>query len=304
VGLTGRYSDIRGVLVYIMAQQKLRIALAQISSKLADIDSNIDKHLKYIKQAIEEEADIVFFPELSLTGYSLKDAVFDVALACDDAKLMPLYEVSKDINICFGFIELTERFEAKNTNLFLEDGKLLSKHRKVYLPTYGLFEEKRYFTSGNRFRAFDSKLGRFGLLICEDMWHPSSTMILALDGALAIFVNSAGILRGIRNQPKPENIQVWENLNRASAHIFTSYFIFCNKVGVEDGLTFWGGSEIIDPHGKVVAKAPYFEEHLLIAEIDWLKIKHARMHTTLLSDERIDIVTEELQRIAKVTKEY
>ena len=287
-----------------MPKKKLKIALAQISSKLADIEANMDKHLDFIEKALAAKADIVLFPELSLTGYSLKDAVYDVAMNSDDAKLKPLYNASKNISICFGLVELTDQFEAKNTNLFLEDGRIVSRHRKVYLPTYGVFEEKRYFTCGNRFRAFNSKHGRFGILICEDMWHPSSTMILALDGALAIFVNSAGILRGVQNQPKPENIQVWENLNRTSAHIFTSYFIFCNKVGVEDGLLFWGGSEIIDPHGNQVDKAPYFEEHLLISEIDWLKIKHARIHTTLLSDEKVDIVMEELQRIALANKEY
>ncbi len=167
-----------------------------------------------------------------------------------------------------------------------------------------MYEEKRYFTPGNRFRAFDSKHGRFGMLICEDLWHPSSTSILALDGALAIFVNSAGILRGVHQMDKPENIQIWENLNRTSAHLFTSYLIFCNRVGTEDGLMFWGGSEIIDPQGKEVVKAPYFEENLITAEIDWLKLKHARIHTTYLSDERLDIITEELQRIAKAAKEY
>ena len=127
---------------------------------------------------------------------------------------------------------------------------------------------------------------------------------MALDGALAIFVNSAGVLRGVQGQKKPENIQNWENLTRTSANVFTSYFIYCNKVGVEDGLIFWGGSEIIDPHGKVISKAPYFEEELIIAEIDWLKLKHARIHTTYLSDERLDIVSEELHRIAKSAKEY
>jgi predicted amidohydrolase len=129
-------------------------------------------------------------------------------------------------------------------------------------------------------------------------------MILAQDGALAIFVSSAGLLRGVQGTTKPENIRVWENLNRTSAHLFTSYFIFCNRVGIEDGLTFWGGSEIIDPHGRQVVKAPYFEEAMITAEIDWLKLKHARIHTTLLSDERLDLVTEELARIAKAAKEY
>ena len=285
-------------------KNKLKIALAQISSKLANVDANLEKHLSYIEKAKEEKVDIIIFPELSLTGYSVKDAVYDVAMTCDDERLQNLYRASEKISICVGMVELTNNFEAKNTNLFLENGKIVARHRKVYLPTYGVYEEKRYFTPGNRFRAFDSQFGRFGMLICEDLWHPSSTSILALDGALAIFVNSAGILRGVHEKDKPENIQIWENLNRISAHLFTSYLIFCNRVGSEDGLMFWGGSEIVDPHGKLVVKAPYFEEDLIIAEIDWLKLKHARIHTTYLSDERLDIVTEELQRIAKAAKEY
>jgi predicted amidohydrolase len=285
-------------------KNKLKIAVAQISSKLADIDVNLEKHLTYIDKAIKEKADIVLFPELSLTGYSLKDAVYDVAMTYNDKKLKPLYDASQKISICAGMVELTDNFEAKNTNLFIEKGETIARHRKVYLPTYGVYEEKRYFTEGNRFRAFDSTHGRFGMLICEDLWHPSSTAILALDGALAIFANSAGILRGIHEKGKPENIQIWENLNRTSAHLFTNYLIFCNRVGVEDGLMFWGGSEIVDPHGRIVKKAPYFEECMITAEIDWLVLKHARVHATYLSDERLDIVTEELQRIAKAAKEY
>jgi predicted amidohydrolase len=282
----------------------LKIALAQISSKLTNIEDNLEKHLHYIEKAIKDNADIILFPELSLTGYSVKDAVFDVALTAYDKRLQPLYEVSKKISICFGLVELTDNYEAKNTNLFIEKGKLIARHRKVYLPTYGVYEERRYFTPGNRFRAFDSANGRFGMLICEDMWHPSSSSILTLDGALIIFVNSAGILRGVHQKDKPENIQIWEDLNKTTAHLFTSYLVFCNRVGSEDGLMFWGGSEVIDPHGKVVAKAPYFDEHLLITEIDELKLKHARVHNTYLSDERLDIVCEELQRIAQAAKEY
>ncbi len=287
-----------------MAKNKIKIALAQISCRLGGFEENLQKHLSYIEQAREGGADIILFPELSLTGYSLKDAVFDVAMPVNDHRLKPIYKASENITVILGMVELTGRFEAKNTNLFLDKGKLVFRHRKVYLPTYGVFEEKRYFTPGNRFRAFDSRHGRFGMLICEDMWHPSSTMILALDGALVIFVNSAGLLRGVLGESKPENIQFWENLNRTSAHIFTSYFVFCNRVGVEDGLIFWGGSEIIDPMGKTVIKAPYYEESLVIAEIDSLKLKHARLHTTLLSDERMDIVTEELERITDSTKDY
>jgi predicted amidohydrolase len=287
-----------------MATNKIKIALAQINSRLGDLRANMDKHLEYIERAKRENADVIIFPELSLTGYSLKDAVFDVAMPVPDPQLKPLLDAGKDIDIIAGLVELTDSFEAKNTNIYIERGKINWRHRKVYLPTYGVFEEKRYFTPGNRFRAFDTALGRFGMLICEDIWHPTSSMILALDGALAIFVNSAGLVRGVQGREKPENIRNWEELIRTSAHIFTSYFIFCNKVGVEDGLMFWGGSAIIDPLGNEVLKAPYHEEALVCAEVDWLKLKHARLHTTMLSDERTDLVTEELNRIENSAKNY
>ncbi len=287
----------------MLNNEKIKVALAQIAPKLGDLDSNLEKHLEYIRQAKKEKADLVIFPELSLTGYSLKDAVYDAAMKSDDKFLQPIFEASNNIAVSFGMVELTRDLQAKNTQLFLENGKITSKHRKVYLPTYGVFEEKRYFSAGDRFHAFDTKLGRIGMLICEDMWHFSSTMILAQDGASVILCSSAGLLRSMQAKGKPDNIQVWENLNSSSAHNFTSYFVFCNRVGIEDGLIFWGGSEIIDPSGKVVAKAPYFDEALITGEINQKSLKHARFHTTLLSDEKLELVIDELQRIIKQNRE-
>lgn len=226
-------------------KHKIKICIVQSNSILGDLDKNLDKHYENIEKAIEKKCDIVFFPELSLTGYSLKDAVSDVAITESDSKLDQLKKMSKDISIIVGFVELDKRFEIFNTLLFFEDGKLKSKHRKVYLPTYGLFEEERYFSAGNRFRAFDSKFGRFGLLICEDMWHPTSGVILAQDGASFLFVAAAGVARGIDQDSKPENVRVWEALNRSLAISTTSYMIFANRVGIEDGLMFWGDQRLL-----------------------------------------------------------
>ena len=287
----------------MLKTEKIIIALAQIAPKLGDLKSNLEKHLHYIEKAKKEKAELVVFPELSLTGYSLKDAVYDVAMKNDDNFLKPIFEASKNIAVSFGMVELTRDLQAKNSQLFLENGKITSKHQKVYLPTYGVFEEKRYFSAGDRFNAFDSNLGRMGMLICEDMWHFSSTMILSQDGASVILCSSAGLLRSIQAKGKPDNIQVWENLNSSSAHNFTSYFVFCNRVGIEDGLIFWGGSEIIDPSGKIVVKAPYFDESMVIGEINQKSLKHARIHTTLLSDEKLELVIDELKRIIKQNRE-
>ncbi|HGY56996.1 MAG TPA: hypothetical protein ENK44_14910 [Caldithrix abyssi] len=285
-------------------KQKIRIATVQVGNVLANVEKNLNKHYEYIEKAIADGADVVVFPELSITGYSLKDAVYDVALTIDDRRFDRLKELSKKVSILIGAVELNERFEIYNSALWFEDGRLLTRHRKVYLPTYGLFEEKRYFSAGNRFRAFDSKLGRFGLLICEDMWHPTSGIILAQDGASVIFVMSAGIARGIGGDDKPQNIRIWETLNVALAVSTTSFIVFVNRVGVEDGLMFWGGSEVIDPHGDRITKTEYFQEGYHLAEIDLLKLKHARINTTLLSDEKLNVLIEEFDRIEKQRREY
>jgi len=286
------------------AHQKIKMTIAQIDTVLGDIDRNLEKHCERIEQAIENKSDLIFFPELSLTGYSLKDAVYDVALPADDKKLDPLKKLSKHINILAGAVELSERFEIFNSLFFYENSELFFKHRKVYLPTYGLFEEKRYFSAGSRFRAFDSRLGRMGLLICEDLWHSTSGIILAQDGASVLFAGAAGIARGLDAEPQPENVRVWETLIRALAINTTSYVVFTNRVGVEDGLMFFGGSEVTDPHGHILYKAKYFEEDILDVEIDMLKLKHARINTTLLSDENLPVVLDELSRIREAKKEY
>jgi len=142
------------------------------------------------------------------------------------------------------------------------------------------------------------------MMICEDMWHPTSGIILAQDGASVLLVSTAGISRGIDESEHPENVRTWESLNKALAISTTSFILFANRVGLEDGLTFWGGSELIDPHGNRLAKAPYFKEAMLNTEIDPLLLKHARMSTTLLSDENITLVIDELNRINHKRKEY
>ncbi len=285
-------------------KRKLKVSIVQLDCVLADIDRNLERHYKYIEKAIAEQNDVILFPELSLTGYSLKDAVFDVALNGSDNKFKKIQEYSRQISIALGCVELNERYEFYNSMFWFEDGDLLTRHRKVYLPTYGMFEEKRYFSPGNRFRAFDSKWGKFGLMICEDMWHPTSSAILSQDGASVLFVSAAGISRGFDEEMNPHNIQVWETLNRSQAITNSSFVVFSNRTGVEDGLIFWGGSEMIDPSGKRIKKAPYFKDTRLSAEIDMLKLKHARINTTLLSDEKLEMVIHEFSRIESKRKEY
>lgn len=282
----------------------IKVAIGQVGPLLADLNKNIAKHCRLIEEAIEQKVDLILFPELSLTGYSLKDATFDVALSKNDKFFNKLLNLSSKISISFGFVEMGERHEFYNSNLFLEDGIIRAHHRKVYLPTYGVFEEDRYFSSGSRFKAFDSKLAKFGTLICEDIWHTSSGLILALDGAAVILVSAAGLTKGTSKNEKPENIVAWETLIKSMAITTTSYVVFANRVGVEDGLVFWGGSEIIQPNGNSIAKAGYYNEELLVAEIDMHKLKHARLNATILSDEKLPVLIEEFTRLHKKNSHY
>jgi len=167
----------------------MRIAAAQISSVLGDLEKNIEHHLKYCDEAIKNKTDMIVFPELSLTGYSLKDINFTIAVNIAKTKLLDkLKEKSKKISIICGLAEEDENFAIYNSGILISDGEIKFSHRKIYPPTYGLFEEFRYFSRGNECRAHDTKFGKIGLLVCEDLWHLSLPYTVAMDGCLRRFV--------------------------------------------------------------------------------------------------------------------
>ncbi len=282
----------------------IKIAIGQINPTLGDLKKNIRKHCDFVEQAIKKGSDLIVFPELSISGYSLKDATYDVAVTPDDARLKPLLELSRKISIVLGCVEMGERYELYNSLFYLENGAVAGRHRKVYLPTYGVFEEDRYFSAGSRFKALNTGLAPLGLLICEDVWHAASGLLLALDGAGILIVGANGLTRGLNGTDKPENIHAWEMLIRSLAITTTSYIVFANRAGVEDGLIFWGGSEVVQPGGQTAAKADYFDEEIIYHEIDLFKLKHARLNATLLSDEKIPVLIDELKRIHEKNKSY
>ena len=153
---------------------------------------------------------------------------------------------------------------------------MLHLHHKVYLPTYGLFDEGRFFAWGDAVQAFDTRFGRLGMLICEDFWHASPPYLLWLDGADLLLFMSASPGRGLTAEPQLESARWVEHINRAYASLFTTFVVHANRVGYEDGLNFWGGSTVFDPNGELIVKAPYNEEALTLAEID---LRPAAPHT-------------------------
>ena len=278
---------------------KLNLALAQIVTKLGDVESNLEKHLDYIKQARKQKADLIIFPELSLTGYVVQDLVASVAHRPreDDPVFKYLLEESKNLDIVVGFVDEDTRHRFYIASAYLSGGRVLHVHHKVYLPTYGLFDEGRFFAWGDSVRAFDTRFGRIGLLICEDFWHASPPYLLWLDGADIMLFSSASPGRGLTDREKLESARWVERVSKAYASMFTSFVAHCNRVGYEDGLLFWGGATVNDPNGELLGQGPYFEEALTVVQLDLNQLRRTRARLPLLRDERTHLTMSELQRI-------
>jgi predicted amidohydrolase len=275
--------------------------MAQIATHLGDVDANLQLHLDTIQQARALDAELVIFPELSLTGYVLQDLAPSVARRPveEDATFGPLLKASKDIDIIVGFVEAEVRHRFYIAAAYLSAGKVTHVHRKVYLPTYGLFDEGRFFAWGDNVRAFDSRFGRVGMLICEDFWHASPPYLLWLDGAEILFLISASPGRGISGDERLESARWVERINQAYASLFTSFVVHTNRVGFEDGLHFWGGATAFDPDGNLLVRGPYHQPALTLVELDLGQLYRTRARLPLLRDERTALMRRELERILR-----
>ena len=278
---------------------KIKIALAQFNTKLGEVQANLATHLELIAEAKQQGADLIIFPELSLTGYVLQDLAVTTAIQPDqnDPVFNTLLDASRGIDLMVGFVHEDRRHRFYIASAYLAEGKIVHIHNKVYLPTYGMFDEGRFFAWGDSARAFDTRFGRMGMLICEDFWHASLPYLLWLDGADILLFQSASPGRGLTSDPRLSSSAWVEHTNRAYAGLFTVFVAHANRVGYEDGLNFWGGSTIFDPNGDLVVRAPDFETSLSVAEIDLNQFHRTRARLPLLRDERTNLVQSELERI-------
>jgi predicted amidohydrolase len=277
--------------------QTVRVALAQIAPKLGDLESNLDLHLEVIRRARRDKARVVVFPELSLTGYLLRDQVPEVALTLASRGYRRLLQASRDVDVVFGFVEESPGHKFHNAAAYLSKGRTVHVHRKLYLPTYGMFDEGRDFAPGDLVRAFDAHHGRSGLLVCEDAWHPTCAWLLVQDGASVLFVLSSGPTRGARPGRGITSLPVWHDLLRTTAQFQTSFVVYVNRVGYEDGLNFGGGSTAIDPFGRSIASLPALDAGMIVAELDAEVLRRARAAYPLLRDENVELVHREIARI-------
>jgi predicted amidohydrolase len=273
-------------------------SLAQIKPKLGCVADNLALVEELINQAISAKSDLVIFPELSLTGYFLKDLVPEVALRLDSPEIQRLVQFSREISIVVGFVEVTSDYRFFNSSIYLENGAIIHIHRKVYLPTYGLFDEQRYLARGERFRAFDTKLGRMGLLICEDMWHMSASYILAMDGATTLICLSSSPGRGIGGESL-DSAMAWQQLTSTTAMFLNCRVLYCNRVGFEDGVNFWGGSEYVSPSGESIIRGKIIEEDFITAQVEEGCLRRERIFSPMLRDENLFVTMQELRRIKR-----
>jgi predicted amidohydrolase len=276
-----------------------RIALAQLAPHLGDVDANLELARAWLRRGAGEGAQLVAFPELALTGYLLSDLVPEVAIRSDDPRLAEVSREAGGVLLAIGFVEETDEHRFCNSAALLRDGELIGVHRKVYLPTYGMFDEGRFTRAGDRIRTHPvgEPLGRIGLSVCEDFWHASLPMLQALDGASLLVNLAAGPARAPGSAAGLAAIAGWHKMQDTYALLGTVAVAFCNRVGNEEGLTFWGGSRLLGADGSTIAEGPLYEEALVVGSVDSDDLRIQRYGLPLLADERLELVRRELDRI-------
>jgi predicted amidohydrolase len=279
-----------------MLNAKLRIA--QIDCTLANFDENLASHCTLAEEAIRDGADAIAFPELSLTGYNVQDAAQDIAMHIEDSRFNPLRELSRKICIICGGIELSNDYGVYNSAFMFEEGVGRSIHRKIYLPTYGMFEELRYFSAGQQIKAVTSKrLGKIGVAICEDFWHVSVPYLLAHQGAKLLLVLMSSPLRMLPGSGNPAIVTQWQTIASTYSFLFSSYVACVNRVGNEDSFTYWGNSSVTGPEGSVICAAPLFKPCVIDAALDVTEVKRTRLHSSHFLDEDLRLIGAELNEI-------
>ena len=276
----------------------MKAALAQIAPHLASVDRNLDLHEETCRRAKAEGADLVVFPELSLTGYLLMESTPEVAFTLESPQMDRLRALSREVALAAGFVEEAPGGRFFNAAAFLDGGELVHVHRKVYLPAHGLFDEARHFAAGDRVRAFDTRFGRLGLLVCRDFWHLGPAYLLACQDVDVLCALSASPGRGAHGKEgRFESTDSVSLLGNVFSRSFGCHVLHANRVGVEEGVSFSGMSEAYGPAGELLGRAPGMEPQLVVVDLDPAARRAARLRMPFLKEERPHLILRELQRV-------
>lgn len=267
------------------------LEIAQTAPRFGDLAANVAE-LRALRQ--RSDADLLLTPELSLTGYDLRDRAPEVAQSADQLARLLAGQRAHAV----GYVERGAEGIVYNSAAVLSD-RLIHNHRKLYLPTYGMFDEGRYFGRGQDVLAFALDGWRFGLLICEDFWHPALAYLLACQRIDVLMVMAAapgrGVWQGGEFGPFASS-DVWERIARVTAQLHGIYVALCNRTGVEGGVTFAGDSLIAGPDGELLARAGAHTERLE-ATFHRTEIERARTPYAHLRDEQPRLVLANLERL-------
>ena len=265
-------------------KERITLALVQISSQRGNKQETLGKIEELTTKAKKLGADLAVFPEMCLTGYVVRDQLYELAETIPGPSTNKVEDIARKtgMHVIFGMPTLSEKTRATlfNTAVFVGPKGTIGTYHKMYLPTHSVFEEKRYFRQGYQAAAFNTPIGNIGLCICYDLFFPEVTRLTRLAGAqLIVCISASPAVR--RNY--------FEILASARALENTAYLAYVNLVGVEDGLQFWGGSRLINPTGDIVAKAKYDEEDFVLCEVDFGELRSAEAFIPTLRDLRPEL---------------
>ncbi len=274
----------------------MRIGLAQMDCVLGEVEHNLGTMRDFVRRAREQDVDLLVFPELCVTGYSLGQISDEISLSPADPRLQPLLAEAGGMGLVFGFHE-DGGLRTYNSAAYFEGSQLLHVHRKLYLPTYGAFEERKHFSPGQSMRAFRSGLGSMAMMVCNDAWQPVLPFLAVQDGAelLLIPTNSADS----RFPASVDNVEYWHGITRFYGRMFESFVVFVNRVGRENDFEFWGRSHIVSPDGNIIAEAPALREALVTADIDLSEVRRWRRRVPLVKEARLALLSREFDRLVQ-----
>src|SRR5881296_17915 len=279
-----------------------RLAIAQLRPTKGDYNANLQKIGGVLAQIakLAPPVDLVIFPETATSGYFVEGGVRDVAVTAGtlfrDLTVEHEAAGAPPVDVAIGFYEIFQN-RYYNSCLYAslggKDASVRHVHRKVFLPTYGVFDEERFVERGRDLRAFDTRWGRAAILICEDAWHSLSGTIAALEGAQLVIVPSASPARGTGMDEEgvrlPASVVRWERILRGIADEHGVWVGFASLVGFEGGKGFPGGSVVVSPGGEIVLRGPLFEEAVLTYDVDFDEITRARAEAPLLGDLEVNL---------------
>jgi predicted amidohydrolase len=272
----------------------MRLALIQLDVRLGDLEHNLERAGELVRRGREQGADLIVLPELSLGGYCLGDVADDMSLEIGDPRLAALVAEAADAAIVVSFAESTP-LHTYNAAAYFEAGALVHIHRKIYLPTYGVFEERKHFSPGASMRAFDTRLARVAMLVCNDAWQPALPFLAVQDAAQVLLIPAASAAASYPGALDTRGY--WRDITRFYGRMLESYVVFVNRVGREGELEFWGGSHVVDPHGELVAEAAEHAEEVLVVDVDLAAVRTRRREVPLVREARLGLIAREVDRL-------